>query len=188
MVELISGSTANSENTKKESVPGISVTPSSITTQPTDPSSVERAPSIVTPPITRDRSAAASNVPAQLVNPGSSKSAPSGVTPPVSRARAAATSPNVSSSMAPPTTTNSPIPSPTGRETGGTRGNRPYVTIADLMERQEVLSRAQMDMVSTQKEVLVFPVTMRNTSNTPGTSTSVERVPMDEDIGVGTPS
>ncbi|XP_026452142.1 mucin-7-like [Papaver somniferum] len=201
MVQLRSGSATNPENTSAETVPVANTPPSGINTPPTNPSSTEISPSGITPPITRSRVAAIPNASTPPTNPSNIETAPSGVTPPVTRARDAAATPNVSSGMAPPTITRTTVTPPSGRETGGSRGSRPYITIADLMERHEVLARAQAYMDSTQKEVLFFlktlkerlpqeprhPESTRNTSNTPGVGTSAGHTFVDEETHARTP-
>ncbi|XP_026410834.1 mucin-5B-like [Papaver somniferum] len=201
MVELRSGSATSPENTNAEPVPGTNTPFSGTTTPLTNPNNTERDPSGVTPPVTRARAAATPNVSTRPTNLSSTENAPSGVTPPVTRARVAVTAPNASSSMTPPTVTRTTVTPPSGRETREAKRSRPYVTIADLMERQEVLAEAQTYMDSTQKEVLVFfktlteqlpqesrhPEPMRNTSNTPGVGTSAGHTFANEETRAGTP-
>lgn len=115
---------------------------------------------------------------------------PLGVTPPITRVRAAA-NPGISSSITPPSVTRATTAPASGR---GARGGQPPITMVDLMERQEVLAKAQTDMAATQKEVLTFLKVLtdrlpqeprqpleptRNTFNAPGAGTSAARAYMD---------
>ncbi|XP_026454993.1 uncharacterized protein PB18E9.04c-like [Papaver somniferum] len=186
MVDLRSGSATNSESTNTETASGADGSSNDTATSLADLGNTEGAPSSITPPVTRARVASTPNTPTQSANPSGTEGGPSRITPPVTRARATATVPNTSASTSPPTAARTTSTPPPGRET---RGVRPYVTIADLMERQEVLARAQTDMVSTQKEVLVFikalterlpresrqPGSRTDTPNNPEASTSTLR-------------
>ncbi|XP_026438510.1 uncharacterized protein PB18E9.04c-like [Papaver somniferum] len=133
MLELRSGSATNHVDTNTEIIIGTNIPSSTISTPPIGASNAEKVPSGVAPPITRTRAA----------------DIPSCNTPPVTRSRSAAATPNMSSNTTPPTRTTTTTTPPSRTETGGTR-NRPYVTVAKLMEKKEVMDRAQTYMVTTQ--------------------------------------